>query len=105
MTLNELAAEIHTQARAKGFWDRERSLPERLALLHSEVSEVFEEWRDRTPPVYVQHGKPGGYAVELIDVIIVALDSLAFEGVDIDEIMRAKMAFNAGRPVRHGRRI
>ena len=43
--------------------------------------------------------------MELIDVIIVALDSLAFAGVDIDEVMRAKMAFNVARPVRHGRGI
>ena len=32
--INEVAKEIHENARAHGWWDEERSFPEVLALIH-----------------------------------------------------------------------
>lgn len=107
-----------------------RNFGEILALITSENSEALEEYRNGKPMVYfpcnsghlcdkdncgskiynpsspetcsAQSKKPEGIAVEIIDGIIRSLDYLASEGVDIDGIMRMKMAYNATRPYRHG---
>ena len=46
--------------------------------------------------------KPEGVAVEMIDCILRILDWCAMEGVDVDELLRMKLAYNKGRPYRHG---
>ena len=93
--LNELAWEIHNDAVAKGFWEPpHRRLPEILALLHSEVSEAFEAWRDDKE-----------WEMELGDVIIVALDVLSEAGCDIDTKLATKMAYNRRRTYQHSRKI
>lgn len=107
-TLNELAQRIHENAVAKGFHDPPRRLPELLTLAHSELSEAFEAWRDNGYAVFYQNegGEVReGWAVELIDCIIVCLDILAAEGLPIDALMEQKLARNEARPLRHGRRI
>lgn len=125
MNINELAKEIHENAVAHGWWDEPRKFPEVAALIHSEISEALEEWRDGQPPVYgtcairgedcehyekcladperdPQKCKPEGLAVELADTIIRILDYTASEGIDIDAVIMAKHKYNNGRPYRHG---
>lgn len=48
-------------------------------------------------------GKPDGVPSELADIIIRVLDACAAWGVDIDEAVRRKMEYNAGREHMHGR--
>lgn len=118
--MNELAQKIHENAKKHGWWEDERGLPEIIALCHSELSEALEEYRKGRPTAYVwrpsdypgyheedvskwQHGeKPEGIAVEMIDCIIRILDYLAHVGVDVDELMARKTAYNETRPYRHG---
>jgi cell fate (sporulation/competence/biofilm development) regulator YlbF (YheA/YmcA/DUF963 family) len=40
--INQLAKEVHENAKAKGFFDKEKNIGEMLALIHSEVSEALE---------------------------------------------------------------
>lgn len=50
--LNRLAAEIHQTAKEHGWYDTKRELPECIALMHSELSEALEAYRDGEPLMY-----------------------------------------------------
>lgn len=104
-TLNELTKEIHDNAVSHGWWDEPRNLLEIAALCHSELSEAVEEYRAGRPTVWAnEDGKPEGIATEMADCLIRILDWFGHEGLDADEIVRQKMAYNRGRPYKHGKR-
>ena len=50
--LNELAAVVHENAVAHGWWEQERELPEILMLCVSELAEALEEFRSGRPMLY-----------------------------------------------------
>ena len=104
-TLNERTKEIHDNAVSHGWWDEPRNLLEIVALCHSELSEAVEEYRAGHPMVWAnEDGKPEGIATEMADCLIRILDWFGHEGLDADEIVRQKMAYNRGRPYKHGKR-
>lgn len=118
MSLNELRDRVHALAKAKGWYEnRDVSDPNvlgsMLALIHSEVSEALEEVREAPANEFdrivayipiVEHGtgKPCGLPSELADVIIRVLDLCGALGIDIDEAVRVKHAYNETRSHRHG---
>lgn len=118
--LNELAKAVHENAVSKGWWDDDRPFSEIVALIHSEVSEAFEEYRNGRKPteVYASHGdgmacsppctpglKPEGVPIELADVILRILDYCGHAGIDIDDALERKMKYNTTRPHRHGGKL
>jgi len=110
MTLNKLAAEINITAEEHGWKDKPVTFGESMALVHSEVSEVLEEYRTGHTPadVYISlddNEKPLGIPIELADVIIRVLDVCADYGINIDQAVALKMAYNDTRPYRHGGKI
>lgn len=120
MSLNELAQEIHLTAKKHGWWQKEviptpngdisiePNIPEKLALIHSEVSEALEESRIGTPLTSTFLGtddKPIGFSSELADIIIRVLDLAAYLSIDIDKAVAAKVAYNKYRPYRHGNKL
>jgi NTP pyrophosphatase (non-canonical NTP hydrolase) len=108
LTVDQLVKESHSTAKEKGWWDGdgERNVGELLALIHSEVSEALEEYRDGRgiTEVYYREsdGKPEGFPVELADVLIRIGDFCGAFGIDLAAVLQEKLEFNKGRPSRHG---
>ena len=101
--LDALAAVLHETAKEKGFWDGDYThdkVGNKLALVHSEVTEVLEAIRK-------SHGSEK-VVEEMADVIIRLLDVYAAmrneEAVlhSLDEILHKKMEKNKTRPALHG---
>lgn len=101
-SLNMYAQACHQIAVEHGWWDDARNFGEMIALMHSELSEAMEEWRDGDIHIGFEGMKPVGVVVELVDTIIRILDTMHYLGADIDTILRRKMRYNEMREYRHG---
>jgi NTP pyrophosphatase (non-canonical NTP hydrolase) len=118
--LNQLAQEIHANAKSKGFFDEPKNIGEMLCLIHSEVSEALEAERKEhyaridlmfkeakglgDKAAFEMHVK-NSFEDELADVIIRCLDLAAFKGIDIQRHVELKMAYNATREHKHGKKF
>ena len=132
-SLNTLSQEIFQANKEKGFWSHDRPLTETTMLIVTELAEAVEEERAGragvwySDPAYDMHYgadmvavegdhlahplrgsrsralKPEGVDVELIDALIRLLDLLGSRCVDVDGLLKQKLAFNASRPARHGK--
>jgi NTP pyrophosphatase (non-canonical NTP hydrolase) len=110
MTISDLIRESHAMAVEKGWWEKDRPFSEGIALMHSELSEALEQWRefgiDADHIMYPNlDGKPEGIAVELADVLIRIGDWCGKHGIPLEAALRAKMAYNKTRPHRHGGKL
>lgn len=101
--LDGLAAILHETAIEKGFWDGEVShdkIGNKLALVHSEVTEVLEAIRKSKGSEHIVE--------EMADVIIRLLDVYAAMRNEeqilhsLDEVLESKINKNKERPRLHG---
>lgn len=83
----------------------ERSIGEQIALMHSELSEGL-EYERKNPGAPSDH-IPGftGLEEEFADVLIRIFDTSAQRKLRLGEAVLAKMAFNATRHHKHGKRF
>ncbi len=134
MYISELVADAYETAKSKGWHDKPATFGDRIALIHSELSEALEAFRTldndshdqlrqqtyksavtglltRLPCQYTTdsegvetqtNNKPEGVWSELADVVIRVADLCGLYGIDLDEALEAKMAYNKTRPYRHG---
>lgn len=100
-SFNTLAKEVHSTAKDKGWWDKERNDGEMIALMHSELSEALEAIRHGNPPDD-KIPEFSGAEAELADVIIRILDMGPGRGFRIGEAVIAKMEYNKTRERMHG---
>ena len=105
MTIRELQKEVHSNAINKGFWyaGQLTNIPEKLCLIHSELSEALEDYRiNNMESHYNPDGKPVGFPTELADAFIRLLDLAEFLGIDLMNEAVNKHLYNINRPYKHG---
>jgi len=102
LDLNQLSIECYENSKAHGFWDASSNIGEKITLMHSEVSEAFEEHRSGHVPTEIYYGvvrqlpgdigiksqKPEGIPIELADCVIRVLDFCGRFEYDIEDSIR-----------------
>lgn len=93
LNIAELASEIKLNADKHGHTlEAVGGVPAALCLIHSEISEALECYRDDKP-----------LGEELADIIIRTLDLSAKLDIDIGHEIESKMKKNKSRKFKHGR--
>lgn len=104
-TIDALCKVANDNAQEKGFWDEPNpNNGEKIALMHSELSEALE---------YLRQGNPAddhlpqfeGAVVELADVMIRIFDLCGRHKWPLGDALLAKMKYNKGRPPKHGKKF
>lgn len=108
MVMPTLGMQLHTLAQGickwcehQGFWPKDGApttvkKAEKIALIHSEVSECLEA---------IRKGDSFNEAEELADAVIRILDYCGYYGIDLGAAIEAKMLQNYQRPFRHGKQF
>lgn len=122
LVLEHLRNAAHQNSKDKGFWDAPLwNFGEKIALVHSELSEMFEAWRknikesDKDISIYdpkcattneypVNYRRITAIEEEMADTFIRLFDLCGKLNIDVGRVILAKMDYNATREHMHGGR-
>lgn len=121
------AEEVNEVNVANGWFEEDRPFEADVALLHSEVSEMFEAYRDRSDTTWFEHKpdcvhvplnelhdivpdrpgctcvpKPHGIGPEAADILVRLLDTSLRHDIDLGQEFRRVLAHNRTRGRKHG---
>jgi NTP pyrophosphatase (non-canonical NTP hydrolase) len=116
LPIDEAVKQCYEIAKAHGWWEQTDTFGDKISLMHTELSEAFEEYRNGhgLNEIYLSTGhmkpedygdrlrKPEGIPIELADVIIRIFDFCGHYKIDIEHALMLKMEYNKTRPYRHG---
>jgi len=95
MRIKDLCEESHNQAILSGWWDTERTFPEAIMMVITELSESVQ--KDRS-------GDIDGCDEELADTFIRLADICQHYEIDIELEIKKKMEINKKRIYKHGKK-
>ena len=103
MTVREMQDRCFQQAQDLGWTEKPISIPEMVALIHSEASEALEAYRNHEALTWTdEHDKPQGIASEFADIIIRLGHYASALDIDLEEEVLRKLDYNRTRGYRHG---
>lgn len=108
MTIREWQAAVAANETAHGFNEGEYNLDQKLLLSVGEIIEAQNEIRAGRGAAEIYYtsehpGKPEGFPIEVADAVIRLMGICEQTGVDLQNAMELKQAYNLTRPYKHGK--
>lgn len=104
-SFKHLSDHVNYIARTKGFYDEPPSDVERIALMMEELGDCIKAIRAVEMPMDPHCPEYTRLEVKLADTIIRIMDYSVYRGLRVSQALLDKIAVNAMRPYKHGKKI